>query len=62
MNVGCVSARDLRSFSSISKLLTAGILALTRSILLVHLTVTLKTKLVFLILDLGSVTVTITEY
>jgi hypothetical protein len=29
---------------------------------LVHLTVTLKTKSVFLILDLGSVTVTITEY
>jgi hypothetical protein len=43
-------------------MLTAGRLAMTRSMLFVHLTETLKIKSVFLIFDFGSVTVTKTAY
>jgi hypothetical protein len=60
--VGCDSVKDFRSYSSISNMLTDGRLAITRSMLLVHFTVTLKIKSVFLIFDLGSVMVTKTAY
>jgi len=59
---GCVNVRVLRNFSSISKLELAGRLARVTSIVLVHKTVTLKTRSKFLILDLGSCEVTLTKY
>jgi hypothetical protein len=62
VKVGCVRVSVLRFFSSISKFVVGGRFAMTKSILFVHLTITLKTKSEFITFDLGSVAVTLTKY